>query len=64
LSHPDYSESMTETSTMFTFGPRAGLEFGNRTRIRLGFDTAVAPSDTGPLELTALQLSAGLVTSF
>lgn len=57
-------DEMTLVSTMFTLGPRAGVEIGNRTRLRFGFDSAIAPSEAGPLELTALQLSAGLVTSF
>lgn len=57
-------DEMTVVSTMFTLGPRAGVELGNRTRLRFGFDSAIAPSDTGPLELTALQVSAGLATSF
>lgn len=53
-----------ESVTSLTVGPRAGIEFGNQTRLRFGFDSAVAESDTGPLELSALQLQLGLVTAF
>ncbi len=60
----DRMSESDEAATRFTFGPRAGIEFGNKTRVRLGFDSAVAPSETGPLEMSALQLTAGLVTAF